>query len=203
MQELTEEEVIQQYQNIVFHHAHRMKGTYEFEDLVGEGYIGLLLAFRSYNEDAGAFATIAHRYVRGKMLKLMRKPKSGPHVPHDILLLARKIKRLDLLDKHPEEIAERINEQLGHVEKALIAINIEMTEFDANRFNATNVDETSYIGVRDFLELLTQRERFILQRIDAGSKQPAIAKELGTYQMKISRELKVIKDKYTKWSEQE
>lgn len=49
---MTEEEVVERYRGFVYHHAHHLAPV-ELDDAVQDGYIGLLLAFRRYDPDAG------------------------------------------------------------------------------------------------------------------------------------------------------
>lgn len=212
MQELTEEEIVQDYYGLVVHLAKPYMRNYEYDDLISEGLTAVLIAFRRYDPSAGAsLDTYIGQRVKFELGRYVRKSKSGFHVPHETERVLRLIRKEKLLNCTPEEISEKLDVAKNLVEYALLAYkrgkvissDVLVSDGEGKEQSVGDLvrhhDDKTAMYVEDFLRRLTVRERYILRRIYEGAGQPQIARELNTYQMKISRELKVIKDKYTEW----
>lgn len=214
MQELTEEEVVQDYYGLVVHLAKPYMQHYEYDDLVNEGLIAVLMAFRKYDPSAGAsFGTFTGQQIKFALGKYARKSRTGFHVPHEAERNRRLIVKNKLEELPLDEIATCLGITAHAAKNAMTAYRLKaMTSTDILLSNGEtenqtvgdmvkHYDDLSHIDVVLFLKKLTDRERYIIERIAAEVGQREIAKELGTHQVKISRELKAIKDKYAKWEE--
>lgn len=113
--------VIQKYASLVKKIAHHLLGrlppSVQVEDLIQAGMIGLLEAYRNYNEDKGAsFETYAGIRVRGSMLDEIRKGDWVPRSVHKnskiISETIRKVENKIGKDPKDREIAEELNMSL-------------------------------------------------------------------------------------------
>ncbi len=110
--------VIQQYANLVkkiaYHLLGRLPASIQVEDLIQSGMIGLLEAYRNYNEDKGAsFETYAGIRIRGSMLDEIRKGDWVPRSVHKnskiISETIRKVENQIGKDPKDRDIAEALN----------------------------------------------------------------------------------------------
>ena len=110
--------VIQKYANLVKKIAHHLLGrlppSVQSEDLIQAGMIGLLEAYRNYDEYKGAsFETYAGIRIRGSMLDEIRKgdwvPRSVHKNSRKISSTIRKIENQIGRDPKDRDIAEALN----------------------------------------------------------------------------------------------
>ena len=207
----TRETVITRHAGLVRNIAKRMVGEYEVDDLVSEGNIGLVLAFDRFDPDKGLkFSTYAHHIVRGQMMRLMRRPASGPKWPHGIISIAWAIQREELHDMKLEVIADKLNEPVRHVERALSylyhrnvyrldgALAVEEVEGTLGDVVGSHDDESVLI-VNDFLQTLTERDRVIVRELLLDKSQSEIGKIIGVSQNHVSRLRMGIQKKYEEY----
>lgn len=163
-----------------------IKGRYKklgqqwVEDLLQEGFIALYTAkLRFTNERHGNnFLAYANVSIRGRVKNYLRDRYSIIRTP----------RTED--DREPVKPALVISGDVVVGSES----NSDMNIFDMNL--QTYFDETeSVYYLSPYFDLMTEREKEIVKyRLD-GMSQSAIAKELGTNQMKISRELKHLQNK--------
>lgn len=120
--------VIQKYANLVKKIAHHLLGrlppSVQVEDLIQSGMIGLLEAYRNYDEEKGAsFETYAGIRIRGSMLDEIRKGDWVPRSVHkNSKMISETIRKVEnLLGKDPKdrEIAKALNISLGEYHQLL------------------------------------------------------------------------------------
>lgn len=201
--------IIQRYAGLVHHLAFRHQGEYEKDDLVSEGYIGLIKAYRRYDQGKNSrFQAYAWSYINGSMLRLNRKP-TQIYFPHQIVSKAWIIVKHDLEDESVTEIAQALNISNSHAERALLYLHIRNPErMDKILFVDGEVQLHDVIGsvddltgsfVEDFLNSLVDRERIIVNCLLQDMNQREIAKVVGVSQMHISRIVRRIREKYEDW----
>lgn len=207
---LSVEEAVAEYEGIVYANVKRMRGMDRREDLVGEGFYGLMKAIRTYDGSA-PFATYAFYIVRFEMLRGLRKSQQGPHTPHLTISLAAKIKREGLEGQPPAEIAEKLQKKPVQVERALYFLGLSTVSADSTSGES---EETLYgmlitpadfthVYVAAFIDTLDDRDKLLLACLYRGMKQQRIAEVIGHSQMHVSRLTRKLQDKYTEWSEAE
>lgn len=205
----TRESIIKKYSKLVHKHAHKLTGDHEQEDLVSEGYIGLILAFDRYDPDSGVkFGTFAHHNVRGRMLNLTRRSTYNAHCPHEIVSLAWVMQRKELVGVNPEIVASKLSKPVEHIRRALLYLHTRSVErFDAplgdndmEKMTFGDVvgsyDDKSTLVVADFLEKVSERDRTIIAELTFGKTQLEISKLIGVSQYHVSRLRKEIQNKY-------
>lgn len=120
--------VIQKYANLVKKIAHHLLGrlppSVQVEDLIQSGMIGLLEAYRNYDEEKGAsFETYAGIRIRGSMLDEIRKGDWVPRSVHKnskiISETIRKVENLIGKDPKDREIAKALNISLEEYHQLL------------------------------------------------------------------------------------
>lgn len=121
--------VIQKYANLVKKIAHHLLGrlppSVQAEDLIQAGMIGLLEAYRNYDEYKGAsFETYAGIRIRGSMLDEIRK---GDWVPRSVHKNSRKISKVirkveNQIGRDPKDrdIANALNISLENYHQLLL-----------------------------------------------------------------------------------
>lgn len=209
MQKLTEEEVVRDYTGMVNYYAGRLLYGHEREDMVSEGFIGLLRAYRKYDsEKTSDFPRHAHANVRNAIMNAGRKPANGPHVGRQILLLSRTIKSLSAEEKSVQELAGMFDATVTEVKQALEVLN--MKQFSMQSLDNEGNDWSDSIGnhadytnanVRDFISKLTDEDKELLSYLYKEIPQDIIGQIMGVSQMTISRYVKALRQKYLDWSE--
>jgi RNA polymerase sigma factor for flagellar operon FliA len=119
---------IQKYASLVKKIAHHLLGrlppNIQVEDLIQSGMIGLLEAYRNYNENKGAsFETYAGIRIRGAMLDEIRKGDWVPRSVHKnskiIAETIRKVENKTGKDAKDREIAKELNISLDNYHQLL------------------------------------------------------------------------------------
>ena len=119
---------IQKYASLVKKIAHHLLGrlppNVQVEDLIQSGMIGLLEAYRNYNENKGAsFETYAGIRIRGAMLDEIRKGDWVPRSVHKnskiIAETIRKVENKTGKDAKDREIAKELNISLDNYHQLL------------------------------------------------------------------------------------
>lgn len=101
---MTEQEFLN-YQNLIYYIAKMFNNYPNKEDLYQVGYIGLLNAFKNFQDDKNTkFSTYAYTYILGEMKKLVREDRSIK-VSRDLTKLNLKIEKASIL----------LTQKLGHV----------------------------------------------------------------------------------------
>ncbi|WP_028392747.1 sigma-70 family RNA polymerase sigma factor [Bacillus cihuensis] len=207
--------IIENYSNLVHHIASRYLTRiklygFEYEDVVSEGYIGLVKAYRDFEPDRGLkFMTYAFPKVQGEIMKLFRDFNTGPRFPRTIKLLSFKIGRND----NPEEIAKKLEIP---IKKAQVVFECKRNFYTVSGETIISSDgekdttvfglypseqDVTHLFVNEFFEWLQldkygKRLTFILTGLMQGKAQKVIAKELGLSQVQVSRDLRRIRGLY-------
>ena len=205
------ESIVRQYKNLVYYYANRFAGSYEMEDLASEGFIGLLQAFEKYAQAHHLkFSTYVHYRVRQHLLKVMRKPTTGPYFPHQIVTLSWKIRKQNLEDLTAEEIAHELDMPIQHIEKALLYLYqrnpAKLDGYAPGGESVTEMhavigasDDLTGLYVQDFMDGLSDMERTIVYCLQNNMYQKEIGEVIGCSQVHASRHIKGIRDKYEEY----
>ena len=116
----TEESIIMKYERMVYKGARRLSRgrPQENEDLQQEGFIGLVKAFRNYDDTRGdVFTTYAHRYINGQMIRYNDK-SGGIGVSSEVIRTAWKMERGGLWREDDLTIAKALGVTKVNVKSA-------------------------------------------------------------------------------------
>lgn len=202
---------MQQYKGIV------SAGHIEFDDLFQIGMIGMLKAYEKYDpaqfENVNKFSTYGIPMIHGEIRRFLRdfNPIKVSRRYKEIL---RKMKQEEMLELPVQEIAARLGVSEKAVHEALKLRNLQLTSMDEEILNSdrkviTLHDQVpvsaDYTGVliHEFLEMLSERERTIIELRSWGATQMEIAEVVGIGQVQVSRILTKMKNKYLAYCSEE
>jgi RNA polymerase sigma-B factor len=144
-QQSIRDRIILQYANLVESVARRFSGAAEpTEDLVQEGYIGLITAVEGFNADKGVkFSTYATHFIIGQIKHCLR----------DRGKIIKEPAWLQELNQKVSKVIESLSQELGRM--------------------PTNAEIASMVGMTEesVQELLTTREVFKVASLDGGGEQ--------------------------------
>jgi RNA polymerase sigma factor (sigma-70 family) len=160
-----------------------------YDDLYSEGCIGLISAVRKFDKHLKfKFSTYAYRTIQGYILRSIHRP-GFIAVPFHIIDAAKKVRRLELERCEPDEIVKALECSMGTAIQALHYLGVRYVSMHAPISGdeesrtygdiALKRDDHSVLFVDEFLEGLTPRQRFVLDRIRVGKKYREIAEEMG------------------------
>jgi len=208
---MSEDECYRQHKNLIYAALKTImpsanKTGVDTEDLVSEGGIGLIKAYRNYDDSLGyRFSVYATRTIRGAALHFLR----GSRIikpPRTIYEIASKINVGELNDHPVEVIAAKLNEPKKEIELALQSMtnlnSLQMIISDDDNEKMTLLDrigvedDQSVIYVNDFLSSLEPLEKNVIDMRLRDLTQSEIGKRVGFSQMQASRIIKQIGKKY-------
>ena len=193
--ELTD--LIIENQNMIYKITHYFEKYASKEDLFQVGCIGLIKAYKKYDESFGAkFTTYAYPYILGEIRKYVREDK-GIKISRDISKLNLKIEKATILltqklmrEPSLKEISEYLQIPEYYIVESLKSINtIESIDKPIN-------DESSKeITLQDAINNLDEIEKELLEkRYNDDFTQTETAQLLGMSQVQVSRcEAKIYK----------
>lgn len=198
-------EIIISNKNLVYSIANYFKNYNSKEDLYQAGFLGLVKAYKNYNNDFGVkFTTYAYNYIYGEMKKLVREDK-GIKISREISKLNLKIEkaRILLTQKNMKEpsikelsdyleipehfISEAIN-SLNKIKSIEEPINSEGKEITLSDVvgKSDNIDDL--ILLKDCLNSLNPEEKNIIEnRYINNYTQSETSKIIGISQVQVSR----------------
>ena len=210
----TRSTVVEKHGRLVYQQCHKLKNIaknvgQDYEDIVSEGFIGLIKAFDRFDGDKFnvRFSTYASPYISGTIWNYLHKQNAGFKYPRNIKLLGWKILSLDMEELSSKEIAKHLDESVLMVDRALGFLqNGNPHRLDAvmstNEATSTmneivgNTDDFSGVFINDYLQSLVKRERFIAESLYLGKKQIEIGKMLKLSQAQVSRLIKKMRVDY-------
>lgn len=203
--ELTQ--LISENQNLIYKITHYFEKYASKEDLFQVGCMGLIKAYKKYDESYGAkFTTYAYPYILGEIRKYVREDK-GIKISRDISKLNLKIEKAIILLTQKLMREPSITEISAYLEipeyyivesiKSTNSIesidkpinddsNKEMTLQDTIYIDNKNIDEL--IMLRDEINNLSDSEKELLEkRYNNDFTQTETARLLGMTQVQVSR----------------
>ncbi|WCS67991.1 RNA polymerase sigma-G factor [Bacillus phage vB_BsuM-Goe26] len=184
------------------------------DDLLQIGYIGLIHAYNRYDPNKNIkFSSFAYSTIRGTILKYLRDTSSYASgikfssATNEIFYKLQKMEDAEITVDYVKEkfgCGDRLAKRV--VERALFQrlddINVKMGEDEEGERLGSLLervaDEADYsvAYVSEFMDYLSDFERSVLKLRMEEKTQEEIARQLGVYQMKISRVLETIAKKY-------
>lgn len=207
---------ILEYERLVYSVVKKFQNHYDIEDLKQVGMIGLMKAYKNYEEGYNTkFSTYAYKYILGEILQYIRNSKTLK-VNKEMQGLYQKLLQVkeymtQKLMREPTtfEIACFLEIDEREVEDAILAnqfvksldyaLNPEGEDKDMNMYDFTAFEEVSYnpeyLDLQMALENLPEEERtLIYDRYFQDLTQTEISKKQNTSQVQICRsEAKILK----------
>lgn len=204
----TAEEMVQSCMTLVRYLAHQYASqtSVSFEDLVSEGYIGLMQASRNFDESRGAkFSTFATTRIRGAILDAIRRAHPLPRP------MAEKVRALASFSEEKvaatgcepteAEVAQRLQistVQAGEATRMrklrVISLDVWVDEMHHEVTDESDTPEGKALKsilkteLRGHVAQLVPRDREIIQRIYWDRQnQNEVAHELGISESRISQ----------------
>lgn len=209
---LEKEKVVDSLKNMVISLAHKydLRGS-DFEDLYQVGMMELLNALEHYDKSKGAsISSFAYIWIRGGMLKYIRE-NNTIKLSKDVISLNKKINAVkevliqnNLSNPTDEEIAMYLDMDVRDIIKTKIMMenaNVVSSDEeivsdgrDLNIYDYYGYEDvrlnSEYIDLNDALEKLDEEEKKIIDMKFFGDySQEAIASQIGTNQVGVSRKL--------------
>ena len=200
------DDMMKLYEKKVLFIVNKYSNSYNKEDLISQGKLGLLKAAKNYDETLGIkFSTFSEKYILGEILEYIRTDKNIK-VSRDFIRLK---KQVDIVikqfyekkGKYPtiKEISLILNEKENKILDVL-NINQNVSSLDETINDnedillkdtiskKDNIELDDLISLKDALNDLTTEERNIInERYYNGKTQTELAKELNTSQVKVYR----------------
>lgn len=193
------------YESLVYSIINKYKGYFEQEDLYQVGMMGLIQAYKNFNDNFNIkFSSYAYYYINGEVLKYMRESKTI-RVSKDVIKLNRSIEKTkdvmrQKLGREPTitEISLFLEEDEEKIRDALLAtqevksLDFTYDEDSSELYNSIKIMDRgmneSILDLRDEIMRLNPEERnIILARYYGEMTQSEASKELGISQVQVSR----------------
>jgi RNA polymerase sigma factor (sigma-70 family) len=183
------------------------------DDLVSEGYYGLLMAVRRYDASKGcAFSSYAYQMISGTIQTFLDRKGHRIRFPQHIMYVVNQIIKEGLQDEEAATIAERLQCRVGYVRTALdhialntmISLNQPLPEDRDNDYHqlAKDIQDLSVVEVRDFIDRLPERKSTILRKISEGYNGRQIGAMLGITHQAVWQQLNTIRNLYLQYEEE-
>lgn len=210
---LSRAEFITQNLRLVYKIARRHASRAEalripFEDVVGEGIVGLILAYDRFSNAGVAFSSYAAPYINGFILADFRGRGYDVHIPRRIYNVMHRILREGLEDSPSEETSQYLGISVKLAEEAKYCVKIRRAESLEARQSADDDDRQSSepgvifddteADVAQFLGLLRDRQRRIITLLMRGYSQTEIAGMLGVSRQAVSQAVAQVRSRYLK-----
>ncbi|BAK52932.1 RNA polymerase sigma factor [Bacillus phage SP-10] len=184
------------------------------DDLLQIGYIGLIHAYNRYDPNKNTkFSSFAYSTIRGFIAKYLRDTSSYASgikfssATNEIFFKLQKMEDAEITVDFVKEkfgcgerLAKRVIERSWF--QRLDDVNVRLGEDEEGERLGSLIeriaDEADYsvVHVSEFMNYLSDFERSVLKLRMEEKTQEEIARQLGVYQMKISRALETIAKKY-------
>lgn len=210
--------VIRSHMKLVHYVAKRFKWslstTTSYEDLIGEGTIGLIKAFHNYDPvrfdgRVTQFTTYAVPMIGWEIQKYLRDRGLAFSVPRSLYSLAGSILKNGLSDSTAGEVAARLGcseEAATEAIRYLRSRDVVSLEKPAGEEGNTTIrdlipysEDDTRTFVVEFLRTLSKKERKLVNLRAAGYTQQEIGIKLRCSQMHISRMLAAVGNKLEKY----
>lgn len=213
----TRDSIVEKHGRLVHAQCHKLKAFaknvgQEYEDIVSEGFIGLIKAFDRFDGDKYPvkFSTYAFPYIYGTVQQFLYKQNVGFKYPRSVKELGWKIARLDMTGSNSKMIAKEFGESSLLVDKALgylryrnpsslnRIVSLDMSEAELGDMVGKE-DDFTQMHVKDYLQSLSERERLIAEALYNGKSQTEIGLLIGVTQAHVSRTIRKMRLEYQKY----
>ena len=194
------EEVLE-YEGLVYSIISKYSKRYDLDDLYQAGMIGLMDAYRHYNNSFGTkFSSFAYYYIIGEVNKYIRE-NSGIKVSRELIDLKKKIIKTkeimsQKLGREPTnlELSLYLDISEEDIDNAIIATDsIDSLDNHLDFYNKENETFTDIMDLRAEINNLPEDDKnIILARYYYDLTQSEISNRLGISQVQVSRKEKKI-----------
>jgi RNA polymerase sigma factor (sigma-70 family) len=196
------EEVVRNYTSLVqavaWNFRWALSTTLEFSDLVSEGIVGLLRAYRSFDPSRSVkFVTHAMPLIKWEIQKHIREREQVVHVSREVYNLAGLIIKSGMRDWSAEDISRVLSRNLMQVHRALEFLKIRVLHSgeSANRnFTEHTIqdrfsseDDNSNVVMNEIMQSLSSVERCFAQMRMEGYSLTEICESLELTPKVLSR----------------
>lgn len=212
------ENMIIKDEKMIWHAAHafssRIEGTeIELDDLFQEAALGYMKAYESYDASFGVkLQTHTYQRMRSYISNFLRDKRGVIKYPPNMQKIWGVVSRLELDVNDFGAIAEASNQEVHYVKWAMQHYGGSPLSFDMpadsedeenEDFYALHGQEDDFSGVfiADIMNLLNDREKFVLEKYMQGNYQSEIGEMLGVRQSNVSYALSKIKKKIRDYQE--
>lgn len=184
---------------------------YLYEDMMSEGTIGLIQAYRGFDHTKGfRFSTYAVRTIWGVVMTYHNNKATVIRRNRNLMNWQVKMGD-DLTELSASELAKKYNLPIEEVDiirgsfKTVVSLEYTIYETDSNTGEDTllsvqgEYDDASHLDVEEFEKSISDIQRTVLHLRQDGYGQGYIAKQMGVSQPQISRILTKIKKQYLEW----
>ncbi|MGI6325142.1 MAG: sigma-70 family RNA polymerase sigma factor [Bacilli bacterium] len=201
-------EVINDHEKLIYSIVNKIKSHHDYDDLFQVGVIGLIKAYRNYDQSYGTkFSTYAFPYILGEIKKFVREDR-GIKISRDLFrlsdqierardLLAQKLMRVPSISElaiYLEIDEDKINEALNihtYIQSLDVPVNDEGKELTL--YDSISVTEPIDLLDKLYLKELiislpTADQQLIYMRYEKDRTQNEIANTLGLTQVQVSRQ---------------
>ncbi|TGB04706.1 sigma-70 family RNA polymerase sigma factor [Halobacillus salinus] len=205
---LDREECIKQYERLIYkiavpYERQKNHSGLTMEDLFQVGAIGLLRAYDDYDINRGTkFMTVAHFRIFGAISEAVRDLEGIVRYPAQYHEVLQKINKMNLVDINVEKVAEELGVTENRLEVALSMLKANkhldegMDDETEHYFRHGESDDLSWMHLKEYLGVLSERERQIVISKAKGLSNKEIAPEHKITQQMISKILKNAREKY-------
>lgn len=197
-------------EGIIYKIINKYKNYFEIEDLYQVAAIGLIKAYKNYNETYNAkFISYAYPYILGEVIKYINEFRSikvnkqtrvmYSHILKSKELLAQKLMKepsnyeLSLFLEMDEGLINEIMEANQVVDSLDKIVSEDDMNFELyNKFGYYDKDVENYPLKAELAKLSSDERQIILARYYENKSQKEVGEELGMYQVEVSRKEKKI-----------
>ena len=184
-------------EGIIYKIANKYKSISSIDDLYQAGVVGVIKAYKKYKSGSCKFTTYAYKYILGEIIEVLRKDKSIIVSDEVYELYKRYSKLKELMNgKSFSDICSYMNINENYMLRIIESINITKSVEDDEIYLDERDKVEDSILLENELESLEEYERNLINyRYFFGYSQNETAKLLGTNQVSVSRNEKLILNK--------
>lgn len=207
-------EFLLKYQNLVYSLMKYFKSYPNKDDLFQAGCMGVLKAYKNYNESLGVkFSTYAYSYILGEMKKLVREDR-GVKINKQMRLISSKIDKAKILleqrlMREPTnhelanflEIPEYILEETLRSNQMIYSLDVPISTdgkdlYLSDIISSHELDINTLLALKQELLNLNELDRKLIEEsINSNLTQTELADKYDMTQVQVSRKIKKIKEK--------
>lgn len=183
-----------------------------YEDLLSEANLALCKAYERFDPTKGfAFSTFAFTTISGYLQSFLDRRGSSIRYPANIVLLGNKIRKQELTDREPEEIAEIVGESVEQVESAIQYLHRRTTisldkplcdksgAIDSDTTHeglARTEDDLSGVFTEEFIRRLKPKQQIAVRMRMEGCTYAEIASSMGVSRERVRQHLLKAGERY-------
>lgn len=197
----------------------------DYDDLISLASIGMINAYRKFDptkfDKPMQFSTYAVPLMSGEILRFLRDRGYAIRFPRRVKEIAWKIQELELEGKEPEDLVVLLNDHLPQHKltpsliidafdflytSIAVSLNKKIGEDDEEvtlEHFYPSFDDISSLFVEDFISSLPENEGVVLSLRMKGLTQRQIGKAMGYSQVQVSRFLKRLPARFSKYKMEE